>query len=186
MIIEKTPLPGLLIVTPHRFSDERGFFCETWSARTLADLGIEIDFVQDNQSLSARAGTVRGLHFQAPPHAQTKLVRCGRGSIFDVAVDIREGSPTYGRWFGRELSAANGVQLLIPAGFLHGFMTLEPDCEILYKCTVFYSAACDGSVRWDSCGIEWPMAGDRAVLSEKDAMAPLLADFSSPFTYDEL
>lgn len=180
MRIERTALAGVLILTPRRFGDARGFFCETWNARTLADLGLSLDFVQDNQSVSALAGTLRGLHFQAPPHAQAKLVRCGRGALYDVAVDIRVGSPTYGRWFGVELSAENGRQLLIPAGFLHGFVTREPDTEILYKCTDYYAPQSDGAVRWDSCGIDWRLVA-APVLSDKDAAAPALADFASPF-----
>lgn len=145
---------------------------------------LDYDFVQDNHSLSTQVGTVRGLHFQAPPHAQAKLVRCGRGRLFDVAVDIREGSPTYGKWFGVELSFENGKQLLIPTGFLHGFMTLEPETEIIYKCSNYYAAECDGGVRWDSCGIDWPLSGIAPILSDKDATAGSLADFDSPFTYE--
>ena len=183
MQIETTPLPGLLILTPRRFGDTRGFFSESWNRRTLAQHGIELDFVQDNHSLSHAAGTLRGLHFQAPPHAQDKLVRCGRGRLFDVAVDIRRGSPTYGRWFGTELSAENGRQLLIPKGFLHGLITREPDTEILYKCTDYYAPDCDGAVRWDSCGIDWGLA-DPPILSERDAAAPPLAAFDSPFTWE--
>ena len=135
MHIKKTPLPGVLILTPARFGDARGFFSESWNKARLAEHGITSEFVQDNHSLSAAVGTVRGLHFQSPPHAQTKLVRCGRGALFDVAVDIRRGSPTYAQWVGVELSAQNGKQLLIPAGFLHGFVTREPETEIIYKCT---------------------------------------------------
>ncbi|SDE60076.1 dTDP-4-dehydrorhamnose 3,5-epimerase [Ruegeria marina] len=180
MQLETTPLSGVLILTPARFGDERGFFSESWNKARLAGLGLEIDFVQDNHSVSARAGTLRGLHFQAPPHAQGKLVRCGRGRLFDVAVDIRKGSPTYGQWFGTELSAGNGRQLWIPAGFLHGFVTREADTEICYKCTDYYAPDCDGAVRWDSCGIDWGLAGD-PVLSDKDAAAPALAEFDSPF-----
>lgn len=183
MQIETTTLPGLLILTPRRFGDTRGFFSESWNRRTLAQHGIELDFVQDNHSLSRRSGTLRGLHFQAPPHAQDKLVRCGRGRLFDVAVDIRKGSPTYGRWFGTELSTENGRQLLIPKGFLHGFVTREPDTEILYKCTDYYAPDCDGAVRWDSCGIDWGLA-DPPILSERDAAAPPLAAFDSPFTWE--
>ncbi len=144
---------------------------------------MDVDFVQDNHSLSAQVGTVRGLHFQAPPAAQAKLVRCGRGAIFDVAVDIRRGSPTYGQWMGAELSAENGHQLYVPAGFAHGFMTLLPDSEIVYKCSDYYAPATEGAVRWDSCGIDWPLAGITPVLSDKDAVAPALAEFKSPFTY---
>lgn len=183
MQIEETGLPGVKILTPARHGDARGFFCETWNRRSLQALGIGIDFVQDNQSLSARAGTLRGLHFQAPPHAQAKLVRCGRGRLFDVAVDIRKGSPGYGRWTGVELSAANGRQLLIPAGFLHGFITREDETEILYKCSDYYAPDCDGAVRWDSCGIDWGFDGD-PVLSGKDATAPAFGDFDSPFTWE--
>jgi len=183
MQIETTPLPGVLILTPKRFGDARGFFAETWNRRGLAEQGISLDFVQDNHSLSAQVGTVRGLHFQAPPHAQGKLVRCGRGALFDVAVDIRKGSPTYGDWFGVELSAENGRQLLIPAGFLHGFVTRLPDTEIVYKCTDYYAPAADGAVRWDSCGIDWGVSGD-PVLSDKDAAAPSLAEFDSPFVWE--
>jgi len=150
----------------------------------MLEHGIDIDFVQDNHSLSAQVGTVRGLHFQSPPHAQDKLVRCGRGWLFDVAVDIRKGSPTYGQWVGEELSFENGKQLLVPKGFLHGFMTLEPDTEIIYKCSDYYAPECDGAVRWDSCGIDWPLDVAAPVLSDKDKVAPLLADFDSPFVYE--
>ncbi|NRQ10057.1 dTDP-4-dehydrorhamnose 3,5-epimerase [Aliiroseovarius sp. xm-v-208] len=150
----------------------------------MLEHGVDIDFVQDNHSLSAQVGTVRGLHFQSPPHAQDKLVRCGKGRLFDVAVDIRKGSPTYGQWVGEELSFENGKQLLVPKGFLHGFMTLEPDTEIIYKCSDYYAPECDGAVRWDSCGIDWPLEVAAPVLSEKDKVAPLLSDFDSPFVYE--
>ncbi len=183
--VETTPLPGVLVITPRRFSDGRGFFAETWSQRHLAKHGVTASFVQDNHSFSEAAGTVRGLHFQAPPNSQVKLVRCGRGRLFDVAVDIRRHSPTYGQWFGAELSFDNGRQLLIPEGFLHGFMTLEPDCEIVYKCSDFYAPEAEGAVLWNSCGIEWPDIGPEAVLSEKDAAAPALSDFETPFVFQE-
>ena len=149
----------------------------------MAQVGLNIDFVQDNHSLSRDVGTIRGLHFQSPPHAQGKLVRCGRGCLLDVAVDIRKGSPTYGQWVGQELSYENGKQLWIPAGFLHGFVTREPDTEIIYKCTDYYAPDCDGAVRWDSCGIDWRFDGD-PVLSDKDEAAPALANFDSPFVYE--
>jgi dTDP-4-dehydrorhamnose 3,5-epimerase len=183
MDIVETALPGVLLITPRRFTDARGFFGETWSRRAMAERGIDIDFVQDNHSVSVAAGTVRGLHFQAPPHAQDKLVRCGRGALFDVAVDIRRGSPTYGRWVGYELTAVNSLQLLIPKGFLHGFVTCAPDTEIVYKCSDFYAPACDGAVRWDDpdIGIAWPLNGATPVVSDKDAAAPALRDFVSPF-----
>lgn len=183
MQIEDTPLPGVKLLTPARFGDARGFFSESYSRQVLAEHGITLDFVQDNHSLSAQVGTVRGLHFQAPPHAQDKLVRCGRGRLFDVAVDVRRGSPTYGQWFGAELSFENGKQLLVPAGFLHGFVTREPDTEIVYKCSDYYAPECDGAVHWDSCGIDWGFEGD-PVISAKDAAAVRLADFDSPFVYE--
>ena len=180
MQIETTALDGVLVLTPRRFGDARGFFSESWNRKTMAEAGITLDFVQDNHSVSAAVNTVRGLHFQSPPHAQGKLVRCGRGRLFDVAVDIRRGSPTWGAWVGVELSAENGKQLLIPAGFLHGFATREPDTEIIYKCTDYYAPECDGAVHWDSCGIDWGLTGD-PVLSDKDRDAPRLEDFDSPF-----
>jgi len=183
--IEQTALSGVKILIPARFGDERGFFSESWSRRVLEGHGITTDFVQDNHSLSRSVGTVRGLHFQSPPHAQAKLVRCGRGRLFDVAVDIRKGSPTFGKWIGEELSFENGKQLLIPAGFLHGFVTREPDTEIVYKCSDYYAPDCDGAVRFDDpdIGINWDLGNLEPVLSTKDAAAPLLADFETPFTY---
>ena len=152
----------------------------------MAEAGFDIDWVQDNHSVSAQVGTVRGLHFQAPPHAQAKLVRCGRGALFDVAVDIRKGSPSFGKWFGAELSFENGKQMLVPAGFLHGFVTRAPDTEIVYKCSDYYSPECDGAVRFDcpQIGIDWGMAGIAPVLSEKDKTAPTLDSFDSPFVYE--
>lgn len=183
MQVEQTALPGVLILTPRRFGDARGFFSESWNRQRMADHGIELEFVQDNHSLSATPGTIRGLHFQSPPHAQDKLVRCGRGALFDVAVDIRRGSPTYGQWVGVELTAENGRQLLVPKGFLHGFVTRQPDTEICYKCTDYYAPECDGAVRWDSCGIDWGFDGD-PVLSDKDTAAPVLAEFDSPFRWE--
>ena len=183
MQIEPTSLPGVLVLTPARFGDARGFFSESWSRKRLADAGIDIDFVQDNHSVSARAGTLRGLHFQAPPHAQAKLVRCGRGALWDVAVDIRAGSPSYGQWVGVDLTAENGRQLLIPAGFLHGFVTRTDDTEIVYKCSDYYAPECDGAVAWDSVGIDWGLT-EAPILSAKDAAAPALAAFRTPFTYE--
>ena len=183
MNITQTALPGVLLLEPKRFGDARGFFSECWNRQTLAGHGIEIDFVQDNHSMSAAVGTLRGLHFQAPPSAQAKLVRCGRGCLFDVAVDIRKGSPTYGQWVGYELSYDNGLQLLIPEGFAHGFVTREPDTEIIYKCSDFYDAEADGGIAWDSCNVDWGLSG-APVLSGKDAAAPALADFDSPFQWE--
>lgn len=175
-------IPEVVLVQPKRFGDARGYFEETWNMRDLAQGGIGAVFVQDNHSLSEQKGTLRGLHYQAPPHAQDKLVRCTRGSIFDVAVDVRDGSPTYGTWIGVTLSADNGHQLFIPKGFLHGFVTLEPASEVQYKCSDYYAPDCDRSVRWDSLGIVWPLGG-APVLSAKDTAAPAFADFVSPFRY---
>lgn len=185
MQIEDTILGGVKILTPARFGDARGFFSESWNRKVLEEYRLDLDFVQDNHSMSAVVNTVRGLHFQAPPHAQGKLVRCGQGALFDVAVDIRKGSPTWGQWFGIELSAANGKQLLVPEGFLHGFATLRPDTEILYKCTDYYAPECDGTVRFDdpAIGIDWGLSGP-AVLSGKDAAAPGWAEFDSPFVWE--
>lgn len=182
-LVTPTPLDGVLIVAPRRHHDARGHFTETWNQRALAQAGVDAVFVQDNHSFSALPGTVRGLHYQRPPHAQAKLVRCGRGSVFDVAVDIRAGSPTYGQWYGLELSADNGLQLFIPAGFLHGFMTLEDNCELLYKCSDFYAPDCDGAVLWNSCGIDWPQQVT-PVLSDKDAAAISFDRFDSPFVFE--
>lgn len=181
--VEKTNLLDVLILTPARFGDHRGFFSESYSHQRMMEHGITTEFVQDNHSISSEVGTVRGLHFQSPPHAQAKLVRCGKGALFDVAVDIRKGSPTYGQWTGVELTFENGKQLLVPEGFLHGFITLQPDTEIIYKCSDYYAPECDGAVRWDSCGIDWNFAGT-PILSDKDAIAPALADFDSPFVYE--
>lgn len=186
VLIEETDLQGVVVLTPKRFGDARGFFCESWSRQRMAEAGFDIDWVQDNHSVSAQVGTVRGLHFQSPPHAQAKLVRCGRGALFDVAVDIRKGSPTFGQWFGTELSFENGKQLLVPAGFLHGFVTRMPDTEIVYKCSDYYAPECDGAVRFDcpEIGIDWGMNGITPVLSDKDQAAPTLDRFDSPFVYE--
>lgn len=185
MQIENTVLPGVMILTPRRFADARGYFSECWNARTMAAAGLHRDWVQDNHSLSYPVNTIRGLHFQAPPHAQAKLVRCGQGAVFDVAVDIRRGSPTYGRWIGVDLTAENGRQLFIPEGFAHGFATRLPGSELLYKCSDFYDGPSDRALRWDcpDIGIDWGLSGD-PVLSDKDAAAPGLAGYDSPFTWE--
>ena len=185
MKVLDTRLMDVLLIEPKRFGDYRGFFAETYHRRTYSSLGVDVEFVQDNHSLSASVGTVRGLHFQAHPHAQAKLVRCGRGAIFDVAVDIRLGSPTYGKWAGFTLIAANGAQLYIPAGFAHGFVTLEADSEIVYKCSDYYAPEAGGALRWDdpAIGIDWPIIED-AILSDKDVKAPLLTDLCSPFAFE--
>ena len=172
------------LISPERIFDDRGYFCETYNRSRYSEMGIEVEFVQDNHSLSRAAGTLRGLHFQAPPYAQGKLVRCTHGAIFDVAVDIRRGSPTYGEWAGYQLTAENGRQVYVPVGFAHGFVTLNPNSEIIYKCTDYYAPETEGAVRWDSCAIDWPLHV-APVLSEKDAKAPGFLDFVSPFIYGE-
>ena len=179
----ETSLPGVWVFKPRVFGDSRGFFLETFHAEKYRDFGLDKPFVQDNHSHSAR-GVLRGLHYQLK-QPQGKLVSVLRGEIFDVAVDIRKGSPTFGAWVGVELSAENGKQLLIPAGFLHGFATREPDTEIIYKCTDYYAPECDGAVRWDDpdLAIAWDLTGD-PVLSAKDAAAPFMADFDSPFVWE--
>ncbi len=185
MQIEPTTLADVLIITPKRFGDDRGWFSETWNAATLAAQGVSIPFVQDNHSMSAAVGTLRGLHYQRPPHAQNKLVRCTRGAIFDVAVDARRGSPQFGAWVGVELSPQNGRQLLVPAGFLHGFVTRLPDTEVQYKCSDIYAPESDGAVRWDdpAIGIDWGLDGP-PILSAKDRAAPLLRDADLPFQWE--
>ncbi len=185
LIVTQTHIPGVVVLEPRRFGDARGFFSETWNARVMAEHGLNLTFVQDNHSFSTTPGTVRGLHFQAPPAAQDKLVRCGRGALFDVAVDIRRDSPTYGQWFGVELSFENGKQLLVPKGFLHGFATRTADTEILYKCTDFYAPETEGAVRFDDpdIGIDWGLAAP-PVLSGKDAEAPRLSEIDSPFVWE--
>jgi dTDP-4-dehydrorhamnose 3,5-epimerase len=178
-------MPVRLIQTK-RFADERGWFSEVYNRDRFAELGIDVAFVQDNHSLSRPAGVLRGLHFQRPPHAQAKLVRCVRGRIWDVAVDIRQGSPTYGQWVGWELTAVEGEQLFIPAGFAHGFLTLEPNCEVVYKTSDFYAPDCDDGLIWDDpqIAIAWPAVEGGPVLSGKDRALGTLADFKSPFPYD--
>jgi dTDP-4-dehydrorhamnose 3,5-epimerase len=177
---------AISLIATRRYQDERGWFSETYSARHLAMIGIEAVFVQDNQSFSARAGTLRGLHFQGPPAAQAKLVRCIRGHIFDVAVDLRRGSPTYGRWVGAELSAETGEQIFVPPGFAHGFVTLDPETEVAYKTSAPYSPEREGGLRWDDpeVGIAWPVEKDAVTCSDKDRNLPSLSSFETPFDYD--
>jgi dTDP-4-dehydrorhamnose 3,5-epimerase len=179
--VERLAIPDVLLIEPARFGDSRGFFSEVWSRRTLAQHGLEAEFVQDNHSLSREVGVVRGLHFQTPPAAQGKLVRVVRGAILDVAVDIREGSPTFGRHVAAVLSAENWRQLWVPRGFAHGFATLEPDTEVIYKVDAYYDRAADAGILWNdpALGIEWPVT--EAVLSDKDRAAPRLADIPPPF-----
>ncbi|WP_375697507.1 dTDP-4-dehydrorhamnose 3,5-epimerase [Pseudophaeobacter sp. TrK17] len=182
MKIETTKLQDALIITPRRFGDARGWFMESWNRMTLSEAGFDLEFVQDNHSFSADVGTLRGMHFQALPRSQEKLVRCSRGIIYDVIVDVRVGSPSYGQWIAVELSAENGKQLLVPKGFLHGFVTRTPNTEVQYKVTDFYVPECDGAVRWDSLGIDWKLEVP-PILSKKDAAAPSFTQWKSPFTF---
>jgi dTDP-4-dehydrorhamnose 3,5-epimerase len=188
MEVRALAIPQVKLIQPRIFRDERGFFSETWSARTFAEVaGITATFVQDNHSLSVEKGVVRGLHFQVPPMAQDKLVRVARGAILDVAVDIRLGSPTYGQHVSAVLSAANWVQIWVPRGFAHGFCTLEPDTEVLYKTTAPYSPEHEKGLSWcdPALAIEWPVAGEAAVLSAKDRVQPLLADLPAYFSWTD-
>ena len=172
------------ILTPNKYEDSRGFFSEVYNRKTLGEAGIEINFIQDNHSFSEKKGTVRGLHFQTPPFAQDKLVRVVRGSVFDVAVDLRQNSATYGQHVSVVLSAETWNQLLIPIGFAHGFMTLEPDTEVLYKVSNHYSPEHDKGLLWNDAalGIRWPLPADEALLSNKDLQHPKLSELISPFS----
>jgi dTDP-4-dehydrorhamnose 3,5-epimerase len=185
MDVRATALPEVKVLTPRRFGDQRGYFAETWNAARMAGHGLDLDFVQDNEGLSARAGTLRGLHYQAPPFAQAKLVRVARGAVRDVAVDARRGSPSYGRWVAEDLSAENGAQLLVPRGFLHGYLTLTDDTLVLYKVDNVYDADSDGGVRWDDpdIGIDWGVTAEGLTLSDKDRRAPAFREWKSPFEY---
>jgi dTDP-4-dehydrorhamnose 3,5-epimerase len=185
IMVEQLSIPGVLLVHTKKYSDSRGFFSETYNARDLAAHSFNRPFVQDNHSYSALRGTVRGLHFQRPPDAQDKLIRVLRGSIFDVVVDIRDGSPTFGKHIVIELSAENWAQLLVPVGLAHGFCTLTSDVEILYKTTAYYSPATDTGIQWQDPALQipWPsFAG--AELSSKDQLLPKLAEIRSPFAFE--
>jgi dTDP-4-dehydrorhamnose 3,5-epimerase len=186
MEVRTTALPGVLLVKPQRFKDSRGYFVESYNQRALAKAGVSVQFVQDNQSFSAKAGTIRGLHFQRPPAAQTKLVRALSGSIFDVAVDLRQGSPTFGDWIGETLTAREGEQLFIPQGFAHAFCTLEDNTEVAYKVDNFYDPTCDSGLLWDDTDlkIKWPVDSGAAILSDKDAKLRPFKDFVSPFEFE--
>jgi dTDP-4-dehydrorhamnose 3,5-epimerase len=174
------------LIETKRFADDRGWFSETYRQDRMAAIGIAESFVQDNHSLSLAGGTLRGIHFQSPPHAQAKLIRCVRGRIFDVAVDLRAGSPTYARWVAAELSADNARQMYVPEGFGHAFLTLQPDCEVAYKASDFHAPSHEGGIRWNdpTLAISWPAEDGTLRLSPKDLALPLLADFDSPFPYD--
>jgi dTDP-4-dehydrorhamnose 3,5-epimerase len=183
--IRPLALSDVLEITPPRHGDHRGFFSEVWKAASFEQQGINASFVQDNHSFSVDAGVLRGLHYQTPPFAQAKLVRVIRGSIFDVAVDIRHGSPTFGKWVGLTLSAEKWNQIYVPEGFAHGFVTLEPNCEVLYKVTAPYSPQHDRAIRFNdpALGLVWPIGDLEPILSDKDRAAPLLADVEPAFRY---
>lgn len=183
--VQSLAIPDVKLVTPSIVRDERGFFSETYSRRALAEAGIEAQFVQDNHSLSRAKGVLRGLHYQVEPHAQGKLVRVVRGAVFDVAVDIRRGSASFGRHVGSILSAENWSQIWVPAGFAHGFCTLAPDTEVIYKVTAFHAPECERGIAFDDpdLGIEWPVAAPDAILSDKDRRHPRLRDLPPQFAY---
>lgn len=185
MQVEHTKLPGVLIITPTMHGDSRGFFCETFRADRIAAAGVTSDFVQDNQVYSSQRGVLRGLHFQLPPRAQGKLVRCTRGAIFDLCVDIRVGSPTYGEHVALTLSSENWRQLWVPPGFAHGYLTLEEGCEVIYKVTDYYAPECDRGIAWNDpfLGIVWPLDAAEIILSEKDKKQPRLTDIPPSFHF---
>lgn len=185
MEIQAFDISGINLLTPRKIGDERGYFAETFRADFFVEHCGDYSFVQDNESLSAKAGTIRGLHYQRQPHAQGKLVRCAAGALFDVAVDIRPGSPTFGQWVGETLSADNGKQLWLPPGFAHGFCSLEPNTVICYKVTDYYSAECDLGLCWNdpAIGIVWPEAADPHTLSLKDRQQPSLADLAESLCF---
>lgn len=183
--VRRTNIPDVIVIRPRRFSDERGWFTETYNSRSFSEVLGDTAFVQDNQACSLQRGTLRGLHFQVPPEPQAKLVRVLRGSIFDVAVDLRVGSPTYGCWIGETLTAEGGEQLYVPRGFAHGYCSLEDATEVAYKVDGFYSPSCDAGLAWNdpTIGIKWPIEPTEAVLSDKDRVLPSFGTFNSPFLF---
>jgi dTDP-4-dehydrorhamnose 3,5-epimerase len=185
--IEPLEIEDILVIAPTKHGDHRGFFSETYRSDLLRTHGLNVDFVQDNHVHSTERGVLRGLHFQTPPHAQGKLVRCVRGSILDVGVDVRGGSPTFGRHVAIELSATNWKQLWLPPGFAHGYITLEPDCEVIYKVSDYYARECEAGIAWDdpNLGIDWRISTADLVLSDKDRNNPRLADIAPPFHYHQ-
>lgn len=185
LVTEPLEIAGLILFRPRKFADARGYFVETFNARAYREAGVATDFVQDNQSLSVDAGTIRGLHFQTPPEPQAKLIRVLAGAVYDVAVDLRGGSPTYGRWCAVTLTADGGEQLFVPRGFAHGFCTIEPNTLVAYKVDGYYAPACDSGLGWDDpdLAIPWPVAGKSAIVSDKDAKLPSFKAFKSPFSF---
>lgn len=183
VLVQPMGIPDVKLITPKKFGDRRGFFSEVYNKQALKDAGIEIDFVQDNHSLSSQAGTVRGLHYQSPPFAQAKLVRVVRGKIFDVAVDLRRSSTSYGRHVSVVLSAEAWNQFLVPTGFAHGFVTLDPDTEVIYKVSAYYSPEHDNGILWNdpALGIDWPVSSANVFLSEKDRNQPVFSEIEASF-----
>lgn len=183
MKVIKTNIEGLYIIEPKVFGDNRGWFMESWSQKKMEEAGLNYNFIQDNHSYSAAKGTLRGLHFQKGEHSQAKLVRCGKGAVLDIAVDLRKGSPTYKKWYGATLSAENKKQFLIPRGFAHGFLTLTDDVEFLYKADNYYNFESDRNIIWNDIeiGVEW--GTNNPILSDKDAKAPKLCDSDADFIY---
>ncbi|MEN3746053.1 dTDP-4-dehydrorhamnose 3,5-epimerase [Sphingomonas sp. HF-S3] len=187
VVTDLTATPPIQLIRRHRHADRRGWLVETYNRDDFVELGITTGFVRDIHSTSQACFTLRGLHFQASPHAEKKLIRCVRGRIFDVVVDIRKGSPTYGKWIGTELAEHDGHQLYVPEGFAHGYLSLEPGCEVTYKSSGDYRPEFEGGLAWDDpdLGIHWPMPeGFRPIISERDGMHPPFAHFESPFEYD--
>lgn len=185
MQIERLAIPDVIVFTPRKHGDERGYFCETFRRDLLVEQGVDVDFVQDNHAHSLHRGVLRGLHFQAPPHAQGKLVRCARGAILDVAVDIRRGSPTFGYHVAEELSEANGRQIWVPPGFAHGYVTLEANCDVVYKTTAYYNPASEGGLAWNdpALGIDWRVESSALIIAGKDQHYPSLAEAPLIFDY---
>ncbi len=186
MEVNATTIPGVFLLKPRYFHDARGYFVETYNGRSAHEAGLTAEFVQDNQALSLKRGTVRALHFQVPPKTQAKLVRVLRGSIYDVAVDLRVGSPAYGKWTAATLTAQGGEQIFVPRGFAHGYCTLEDNTEVAYKVDDYYAPECERGLAWDdpAFGIGWPVSPADALLSDRDRKLPRFADFASPFRYD--
>lgn len=183
MKVELLAIADVMLLQAKSFQDDRGAFSETWNRHAFKELGIDADFVQDNHVKSLKTGTLRGLHYQAPPHAQGKLIRVIKGAIFDVAIDMRHQSPSYGKHVSATLTAENQVQIWVPEGFAHGYVTLEPDTEVLYKVTDFYAPDTEGGILWNDpdLGIAWPVDAEATILSEKDLQLPLMRDVKSPF-----
>jgi dTDP-4-dehydrorhamnose 3,5-epimerase len=180
---ERLAIPDLILVRVRKFADARGHFLETFRKADFAEMGIGCDFVQENQAFSAQTGTIRGLHFQQPPHAQAKLVRVLRGVVYDAAVDLRRGSPTYGKWCGAQLTADGGEQIFVPAGFAHGYCTLEPDTLVAYKVDKYYAPQSEAGIIWNdpAIGVDWSIPADSVLVSDKDGKLPSLSSFSTPF-----